>query len=235
MDGEVRGEQLVGEMVVGVVRSLLGPVQELGVAVVIGEAIQMPLLEIGVEEDDREQNPVAGIETETEMVIGRTDVFRLLDANHHLREVEEAGVTDVADAIDLLVPDHAPVLELHRGGDGMIKDLFRWCSTYLISALLHFLFQFSSPNFDVFSVAKMCQMNFCYSCHLASSFSFVIVQKRVFTDKLHAFLIFWDTSPHNKGPLSSSTSYHLQKLHRSLSKVIASTQTNNTPRHIPDA
>jgi hypothetical protein len=155
MDGEVQGEQLVGEMVVGVVRSRLGPVQELGVAVVIGEAIQMPLLEIGVEEDDREQNPVAGIETE--MVIGRTDVFRLLDANHHLREVEEAGLTVVADAIDLLVPDHAPVLELHRGGDGMIKNLFRWCSTYLISALLHFLFQFSSPNFDVFLVAKMYQ------------------------------------------------------------------------------
>jgi len=118
-DGEVREEQLAGEMAVGVVRSRLGPVQELDEVVVIGEAIRTPRLVEEDEEDDLEQNLVAGIGIG--MVIEWTGVFHLLDANPHLREVEEAGVTGVVDGIDPPAHVHAPSLGLHRGGDGTIN------------------------------------------------------------------------------------------------------------------
>lgn len=100
-------------MVVGVVL-LLGVVD-------IGEAIQTQRLVIEVEEDEREQTSASGRAAGTgigiEMVTEWTGVFRLLDANHHLRGVEEAGVTDKVEGIGFLFHGRALVPGLRRGGD----------------------------------------------------------------------------------------------------------------------
>lgn len=123
MDGEVQGAPPAEEMVVGVVLLLLDPDRELGGVVDIGEAIRTQRLVIEVEEDEREQTSASGraagigIEIEIETVTEWTGVFRLLDANHHLRGVEEAGVTDEVEGIGFPFHGRALVPGLHRGGD----------------------------------------------------------------------------------------------------------------------
>jgi hypothetical protein len=167
-DGEV-WEGPVGEIVVGVVLLLPLRLQELGEEVGIGEGIRPRRLATEVEEDDREQISAEGTGKEREIATGRTGVFRLLDANHHLRGVEEAGVTDVVEGIGIRALGRALVPGLHQGGDDRSDVLvnvgfFLHC-VCLISVMLR-LSTLSTEKLQSFYVSLFLKM--CYNVVLFS-------------------------------------------------------------------